>query len=80
MMKSILAIAAVGIIAGCAYRTPDGDVTISVPAIDIDVQPEYRSRIHLTREWVDHGVRYCRYSNGEVTQRRWRDGECPRVY
>ena len=76
-MKLALAIIAAAL-SGCAVSTPDGDLTITIPAIDIDVQPEYRHRTHLTREWVDRGVRYCRYSNGEVTRLHWR-AECPRV-
>ena len=78
-MKTFLAMAAVAIIAGCAVTTPDGDITVTIPAIDIDVRPEHRGRVHLTREWVERGVRYCRYSDGQVTRRRWRDGDCPRV-
>lgn len=78
-MKTFLAMVAIAIIAGCAVTTPDGDVTVTIPVIDIDVRPEHRSRIHLTREWVERGVRYCQYSNGYVDRRRWRE-ECPRVY
>jgi hypothetical protein len=78
-MKFVLAAAFAAVaLSGCAYRTPEGDVTVTVPAIDIDVQPEYRSRIHLTREWVERGTRYCRYSNGQVVQQHWRQ-ECSRV-
>jgi hypothetical protein len=77
-MKIALAIIAVAL-SGCAVTTPDGDVTITVPAIDIDVRPEHRDHIHLTREWVDRGVRYCQYNNGEVTRQYWRS-ECPRVW
>lgn len=74
----IASILVAAVLAGCAVSTPDGDVTITVPAIDIDVRPEYRSRVHLTREWVERGVRYCRYSNGDIVTMHWRR-ECPRV-
>jgi outer membrane biogenesis lipoprotein LolB len=78
-MKSILALLAAAALAGCAVKTLDGDLTVTIPAIDIDVRPEHRSRVHLTREWVERGTRYCRYSNGYVAQHHWRQ-ECPRVY
>jgi outer membrane biogenesis lipoprotein LolB len=78
-MKTFLAMAAVAIIAGCAVTTPDGDITVTIPAIDIDVRPEHRNRVHLTREWVERGVRYCRYSNGYVDRHHWRQ-ECARAY
>lgn len=75
-MKAAIVLAAM--LAGCAVSTPDGDVTITIPAIDIDVRPEHRSRIHLTREWVERGTRYCRYSNGYVDRMHWRR-DCPRA-
>ncbi len=78
MNKLVLAALAAAALSGCAYRTPDGDVTVTIPAIDIDVRPEYRNRVHLTREWVERGVRYCRYSNGQVERQHWRQ-ECQRV-
>lgn len=78
-MRTLLAVASLGLLlTGCAVTTPDGDVTVTIPAIDIDVQPEYRHRVHLTREWVERGTRYCRYSNGQVTTMHWRH-ECQRV-
>jgi hypothetical protein len=51
-----VAVLAVATMSGCAFRTPNHDVTVSVPAIDIDVTPENRHRTHLNREWVDRGT------------------------
>jgi hypothetical protein len=78
-MFKLLILAVAVLLGGCAFRTPDHDVSISVPAIDIDVTPEYRNRVHLNREWVDRGTRYCRYSDGRVTRHHWRD-VCARAY
>lgn len=66
------------VLSGCAVSTPDGDITVTIPAIDIDVRPEHRHRVHLTREWVERGTRYCRYSNGQVVRQHWR-ADCARV-
>ena len=79
-MKLVL-LALFAALAGCSttFGGPDRDVTVTIPAVEIGVRPEYANRTHLRRHWVERGTRYCEYSDGKVFQRHYRY-ECPYTY
>lgn len=79
-MKLVL-LAAVVALAGCSttFGSPGHDVTVTVPAVEIGVRPEYQGRTHLRRHWVERGTRYCEYTDGKVYQRHYRY-DCPYTY